>query len=255
MTLTAGSISLTSKTAVSAKLAVTAASGSVAPYSNQWYRSLVSGFTPGVGNIISGATGLTLDDSGLVPNTTYYYKVVQTDSDSPVATVTATQLAVVTSQQLQNPNQFAQAPFLGMIAELTESINFPAQIGPAQSGSLLAGCFVKMVDSAGGVPKVVAASADSDDVWGAIIYNIKNASYAAGAVCQVAMEGSFMWLTATAAIARGAQVALDYATSGGVKPISGSGGERIVGRAFDKATVAGQLIRVLIKTPSSSVDA
>jgi len=255
MALTAGTISLVSKTSSTAVLAVTAASGSVAPYSNQWYRSLVSGFTPGVGNIISGATGLSLSDSGLVPNTTYYYKVVQTDSDDPVATVTATQLAVVTSQQLQNPNQFQQAPFLGMIAMLLESANVAAQVDVSQSGSLLSGQFVKCVDSAGGVPKVVACTADADDALGPIIYNMKNASYVAGDALQVAIKGSFIWLTATAAIARMGKVCLDYATVGGVKPSSGAGGERIVGRAWDKATVAGQLIRVYIQTPSDSLDA
>jgi hypothetical protein len=62
-------------------------------------------------------------------------------------------------------------------------------------------------------------------------------------------------LRATAAIARGAQVVVDTLTTGGVKAVSGAGGERIVGWAYDKAANPGDLIRVMIQTPSFAVDA
>lgn len=39
----------------------------------QWYRSTTQGFTPGVGNILSGETSRTLVQTGLTPNTIYYY--------------------------------------------------------------------------------------------------------------------------------------------------------------------------------------
>jgi len=39
----------------------------------QWYRSTTQGFTPGGGNIISGATSRTISETGLTSNTLYYY--------------------------------------------------------------------------------------------------------------------------------------------------------------------------------------
>lgn len=94
-TLTAGSISLTSKTDTTVNLSCTAATGGTSPYTYQWYRSTSSGFTPGAGNILSGQTSLTLADTGLTASTTYYYKVVATDSAA--ATATTSQLAVTTN--------------------------------------------------------------------------------------------------------------------------------------------------------------
>lgn len=59
-------------------------SGGTSPYTVQLYRSTVSGFTPGVENLISGVsiTGLTItvSDSTATPGITYFYKVVVTDS-------------------------------------------------------------------------------------------------------------------------------------------------------------------------------
>lgn len=60
-------------------LTATAASGTTGPYTNQWHASRESGFAPGVGTAISGATGLSL---AFVPSTTdaWFVKVVQTDA-------------------------------------------------------------------------------------------------------------------------------------------------------------------------------
>jgi hypothetical protein len=60
MTLTAGAITQTAVTDTTASLVVAAATGGTRPYTYQWYRSTTSGFSPGGGNIISGATALTL---------------------------------------------------------------------------------------------------------------------------------------------------------------------------------------------------
>lgn len=83
--LTAGTASTTSAGNTIATVAVTAASGGTSPYTYQWYRSTTSGFTPGGGNIVSGATSLTLNDTGLTNGTTYFYKNVVTDSASGTA--------------------------------------------------------------------------------------------------------------------------------------------------------------------------
>src|SRR6185312_7824244 len=96
MSLAVGPITQNSVADTTASLTCAAATGGVGPYTYQYYKSTTTGFSPGAGNIISGATALTLSDSGLIPNTTYYYKVVVTDTGNSNATATSAQLAVVT---------------------------------------------------------------------------------------------------------------------------------------------------------------
>ncbi len=61
----------------------TGTGGSGAP-TYQWYRSTTSGFTPGSGNIVTGATATEIDDSGLTANTVYYYVLQASDGSSTV---------------------------------------------------------------------------------------------------------------------------------------------------------------------------
>lgn len=250
MTLTAGSISLVSKTPTSAKLSVTAASGGTDPTFNQWYRSLSSGFTPGAGNIIPGATGLVLQDSGLSPGVTYYYKVVQTDSAPTPATVIATQLAVTADVSLQNPNQFVQAPYPGMPAFLPSWGTLAAVVDASESGTLVAGQFVKLLDVAGPVKKVVACDDDEESAYGVIAYNAKNAGFVAGMACEVLSLQSCVWLYAAEAIACGEEVVVNVGTVASVAAASGHSDSNIVGWAYDKASAAGQLIRVWLTSPT-----
>jgi hypothetical protein len=107
-----------------------------------------------------------------------------------------------------------------------------------------------MVDSAGGLPKVVPCSANSDEQKGFVNFDVKTVAFTAGSPAEISQDGNVMWLIATAAIARGAQVQLDISSPGCVAPVSASSGADIVGWAYDKATVAGQYIRVFIQTPS-----
>lgn len=250
MTLTAGVITEVSVGSTTASLSATAATGGTGPYTYQWYRSTTSGFTPGGGNAVSGATALTLDDTGLTPGTLYYYKVVATDTGDSNTTVEYTQEPVTTAAPTQNPNAFAQSPQLGMIDMRFPYNTVAVQIDASQSTDLYPGAAVKMVDSAGGVPKVVGCAANSDEVLGFINYNIKNVTFGAGDAAEISMAGNVMFLYAVAAIARGAQVQLDLSTNGGVKTKTGSSGADIVGWAYDKASAAGDLIRVFLTTPS-----
>lgn len=253
MSITAGVLSQVSVTSTTASLLATAATGGTGPYTYQWYRSTTTGFSPGGGNIISGATSLALTDTGLIPNTQYYYKVIATDTGHSNDVVTYTQLAVATSAPVLSPNQFQQTPYLGTLDQAFDYDTTAVQIDVSQATALYAGSAVKMVDSAGGVPKVVGCSANSDVVLGFINYDIKSQSFLAGANAEISMSGNVMYLYATGAIARGAQVTLDLTTNGGVAQLVGSSGAQIVGWAMDKAAAAGTLIRVFIKTPSFSV--
>lgn len=254
MGLTAGALSLITKSDTKATVSSAVATGGTTPYSYQWYRSTTSGFSPGGGNILTGKTSLQLADTGLIPNTTYYYKVVATDSAGTPATATSSQLEVTTDSQSLSPNQFNETPTRGMLDQRLNFNTISAQIDASETGILYPGSPVKIYDSAGGVPKVVACSADSDEVLGFINFDIKSRSFVAGDSVELSIKGNVMFLYATAAIARGAKVALDLANNG-VKPISGSGGEDIVGWAYDKASAQGDLIRVYIETPYFGKDA
>lgn len=249
MGFTAGALSLVSKTDTKATVSSAVAVSGTTPYSYQWYRSTTSGFSPGGGNILTGKTSLLLQDSGLIPNTIYYYKVVATDSAATPLTATSSQLAVTTDSQTQSQNAFTETSIRGMLDLKFNANTVSVQIDASETGTLYAGSPVKMYDSAGGVPKVVACSADTDEVLGFINYDIKSRSFVAGDLCEISMSGNVMYLYATGAIARGVQVCLDLANNG-IEAVGGSGGEDIVGWAYDKASAQGDLIRVFIKTPS-----
>jgi hypothetical protein len=249
MATTAGALSQVSVGSTTAQLSSAAATGGTAPYTYQWYRSTTSGFTPGAGNIIAGATSLTLNDSGLIPNTQYYYKVIATDSGSVAGT--SAQLAVATTNaSTLGQNQFAQSTLLGTVDLRMCNNTISAQIDASQSGNLYAGQAVKIVDSADGIPKVVACTANSDQVFGFINFDMKTVAFVAGSPCELSLAGNAIYLYATGAIARGAQVQLDVSSPGAVASKVNSSGASIVGYAFDKAPAAGALIRVVLSAPS-----
>lgn len=83
--LTTGAAAFVSATNTTINMSCGAASGGTGPYTYQWYRSTSSGFTPGAGNLLAGATSLTLaDSSGLSADTPYFYVCRTTDAASAV---------------------------------------------------------------------------------------------------------------------------------------------------------------------------
>lgn len=251
MALTAGTLSRVSVGQTSASLSSTVPTGGTTPYLYQWYRSTTSGFTPGTANALSGATLSTLTNTGLIAATQYYYKVVYTDSNATALVVTSAQLGVATAIADQNQNQFAQTEILG---KLDLALNFntvSVEIDSSEAGTLKAGQAVKMVDSANGIPKVIACAANTDECLGFINYSVKDQSFVAGSRCEISMAGNCMYLFATGAIARGAKVTLDVSSVGGVQSAVTS--DKVVGWAFDKAATGGVVIRVILTTPSFTV--
>lgn len=252
MSLAVGPITQNSVGATQDSLSCAAATGGTGPYTYQWYRSTTTGFSPGAGSLIAGATSLSLSDSGLIPNTQYFYKVRVTDTGNGNATADSAQLAVTTTSNALSPNQFAQSPIVGQIDMRFDYDTIAVQIDSTQATPLYAGSPVKMVDSADGIPKVVGCALDADECLGFINFDIKSVAFNAGDRAEVSQAGNVIYLYATGAIGRGHQVTLDLSVgSGAVQDISnGSSTDNIVGWAFDKAVSAGQLIRVKLLTPS-----
>lgn len=251
MATTAGVLSLISAGAQAATLSSAVATAGAAPYTYQWYRSTATGFTPGGGNLIAGATSLSLNDTGLTPSTQYYYKVVATDSGAVAGT--STQLAVATSAAVPSPNQFKQAPYLGQLDLFYNGDTVPCQFDPNGTGTLVSGQAVKFSTTVGGLPMVVPCTAAADVCAGFVNYNSKYAQFIPGDPIEISMAGNVMYLQAALAINRGASLtslpsAVAGGTVGGVVPITGSSGFPIVGFSLDTVAI-GQLTRVMIKTP------
>lgn len=251
MSLTAGTLSQVSVGPTSATIASTAASGGTGPYTQQYYISTSSGFSPGGGNIVTGATSLTSVISGLIPLTQYYVKVVYTDTGASNATITSTQLAIATTVSVLNPNQFNQTSYIGVLDQRFNYNTTAVQIDSSQATPVFSGCAVKVVSgSTGGVPKVIQCAADSDEVFGFINWPLKDAQFVANSPCEISQAGNVIYLYATTAISTGAQVTLDVTTQGGVGAAVGSSGANIVGYAMSPASAAGQLVRIKLITPS-----
>lgn len=148
---------------------------------------------------------------------------------------------------MQNPNQFTQSAEKGQMDLRFNSNIISGVIDSTEAGSLVAGQAVKLVDNTSKVPAVIACDENSDDVFGFIVYDIKTAAFTAGKRCEIAVfRDNVMYMESGAAIAKGAEVAIVIVDE---KVITAVATDRIVGRSYDKATAAGQMIRVVIDLP------
>lgn len=150
---------------------------------------------------------------------------------------------------MQSPNQFAQSGQKGLLDLKFNPSVLSVEIDVTSAGGLLPGQAVKMVDSAGGIPKVVECADDSDDVFGFIAYNIRSLKFDAYDKVEVVFgRMSVMYMEAAAAIPRNGKVMIVIT---GQKVATATVGNTIIGRALDKATAAGQLVRVMVDLPGS----
>jgi hypothetical protein len=258
MSLTAGALTQVSVSQYSDSLSSAVATLGSAPYTYQWYRNVTG--TATIGSAVSGATALTLSDSSLIPGTVYYYHVIVTDTAAAVATSAALTVTTLNPGVL-NPNQFAETALLGVLDQRYNYNVKEIEIDATQTGTLYAGQAMKFASgpSLGGVPSMVACTAKTDVCQGFIVYDVKNQGFAAAPAagaynfgtnsrCELAQGGCVIYLYATGAITRGAQVCLDTTSPGGVQATGATA--EVVGWAYDGATAAGQLIRVQLTTPS-----
>lgn len=123
--LTAGTASLSSVTASQIVVTCGAAADGTAPYTYQWYRSTTPNFTPGAGNILTGATTLTYTDTTPVFGTDYYYILVVTDNAS--ATAQSNQIAGTLLSATQSYGFIGDSITLGL--NLSAGQDPPSQFG------------------------------------------------------------------------------------------------------------------------------
>lgn len=250
MSFAAGALSKTLIAQSTALLTSAVATGGTGPYTYQWYKSTTTGFSPGAGNIIAGATALTLNDSGNTPGSTVFYVVVATDTGNSNATVNSSQLTVA-FEAGQNQNQFAQSPIVGMVDlrvgpsnVVSAQVDVSVAAASAPFNAISPGQGVKIVaNTSGGIPKVAPIQAKGDACIGFVAYNIKDIQYVAGQNLEVAMWGSVVWCYATGAITQFAEVCLDSTYVGGVQASGNTA--TLMGWAYDGCSAAGT-IRVML---------
>jgi hypothetical protein len=151
----------------------------------------------------------------------------------------------------QQMNSFTQAPILGQV-DLVPSPNVvTAQIISTSSApSIQVGDVVKLVTGSSSTILVDVCSGPTDGpVFGVIPYNERKNLYSPGDSVEVALASSFVYLKASAAIARGAKVTTTASSTTAdplVTTVSVPSTQYITGKAVDVATAASQLIRVEI---------
>ena len=152
----------------------------------------------------------------------------------------------------QNQNQLAQTPMLGQLTNDPQPSTFACQIDPASVAAVIcAGQSVKLVDKAG--PQImvdVCASTSDGPVFGVIIYNMRKNQYVAGDTVEVLGSGGVILLASSAAIARGANVAITNNTVTTNDPTIASdatSNDYVTGITMGKASAAGQLIKVRVQ--------
>jgi hypothetical protein len=127
MSFSAGTISEVSATSTSAILSSTAASGGTGPYTYQWYMSTTSGFTPGAGNLVAGATNLSNQSfSGLSPSTTYYFVIAADDTGNGNAIADSGQFSLTTPA--------ATIPLTTVVLSKTELVKLEEALGSKSAG-------------------------------------------------------------------------------------------------------------------------
>lgn len=139
-------------------------------------------------------------------------------------------------------NSFTIDPIKGQLTFDPSFQVLSCQVDSNETGTLVAGQAVVIVDTAGAQIPVEAVSAATDDIFGVVVASFKVNEYEALDNIKVAISGSTVYMEASAAIARGADVQVVVS---GSKVVTASTGT-VIGKALDKATADGDLIRVLI---------
>lgn len=264
MTLSVGTPSASNITGTSVTMTTTGGAGGTGPYNYQWYQSTTTGFTPGAGNAVAGATGLVLNASGLLLGVDYFFKVIVTDTGNSNATATSSQGAaqlLTYANASPSQNQFAPTANLGLLDELINVNTQPVLFDPAASGTLVPGQAVvtsTTTSSYGTVPVVKPSTALSDVILGFVAYDFKTAVYNPGDRLQIASMLNVIYLQSTAVLTQGnwvysAPSGTTGGAVGGVLATTGSSGFPIIGYVYSSMSAPG-LVRVFLTCPANPIN-
>lgn len=142
----------------------------------------------------------------------------------------------------QTSNQFSLTLNKGSLTLDPNWDSFNCVVSGTEAGTLVPGQAVVLVDEAAARLPVAAAAATTDDIFGFIPYNVKTNEYVAEDNIKIAKRNDVIVLEAGAAIARGAD--LEAVITGSKVQTQATG--TVIGKALDKATADGDLIRVLL---------
>ncbi len=151
----------------------------------------------------------------------------------------------------QNPNQFTQSPILGMPDLRSQPNSFFVTINPdSEFTDFQVGTVLKLIAGTGPAILVDVAT-PTDEAIGAIPYNLKKNTFAAGDTVQIFGELSVLYLQTSAAVDRGAKV--EFLNTGGSPTVATvSGSNTVLGVALDQGDDTGAIIRVQIK-PAAAI--
>lgn len=143
-------------------------------------------------------------------------------------------------------NQFGMLPVAGQPDLQYGGSVITCQVVSTQVDPLVPGQAVKLANVAGELPPVASLAANTEASFGVVLRNLKNINFPAQARVEIGMASTVVWMTAGAAIARGAKVEFDTLTN---KVITNAGVNPVLGFALDKATANNQLVRIYILNP------
>lgn len=144
----------------------------------------------------------------------------------------------------QELNQFEQSTEKGVLDKNRNYNLFDAKVASGSGNTLTGGTAVVIQDEAGKVLTIDKAAAITDDIFGIVLYESRKNSFVADDFVRIAFNNSVVNMEASAAIAKGA--ALEVVLTGDKVATQSTG--TTIGRALDKASADGDIIRVLITT-------
>ncbi len=151
----------------------------------------------------------------------------------------------------QSQNQFKQSPVKGQLDLALEPNTIQCVVDPNQVTALVPGQAVVLSNLSDQIPMVAGAAARTDDIFGFVNYDLKLGSFGAGDRVSISFfRGNVQYMEAAAAFAP--YVRLEPVISGSTVQTAVSGG-RVIGFALDKASAAGDLVRVVIDLPGTTV--
>jgi len=143
-------------------------------------------------------------------------------------------------------NKFSMNAEKGQLAFRMGENSLPARVLSSSVNNFYGGTGVKLVDSTE-KELIVEKAGVTDQILGFVEYSVKKNLRVAGDRCDVSIEGNVMFLEAGGAFNLGAE--LEYNPTGDLVIIAGGTNTKI-GIALRKSTGSGDIIPVLLKTPS-----